>query len=149
MRRLLSSKGFTLIELLIVISIIVILIAIGAVSYTTAQQKARNGQRQSDLQKISAALEEFFADYHEYPSTQALMKSCLEGTSCSISAGSLPPTLNVYLRNVPTDPQVTSTDYVYVPTLVGGSAQSYTLSATGFEGGSAPTGYNPLRSPTH
>ena len=154
MKKLLANKkfqlGFTLIELLIVVTIISILIAIGAVSYTTAQIRARNSQRQSDLQKISIALEAFYADYHQYPASQALMKTCLEGTgapTCTITVGTLPSPLNVYLRSVPTDPQVSTTNYTYVPTVVGTSTQSFTLSAP-FEG-TAPAGYNPLNSVTH
>ncbi len=73
MKKLLKSKkfqvGFTLIELLIVVAIIVVLITIGAVSYTTVNRNARNAQRQTDLNKIAAALEDFHADHGFYPST--------------------------------------------------------------------------------
>jgi prepilin-type N-terminal cleavage/methylation domain-containing protein len=63
------QRGFTLIELLIAVSIIVILITIGAVSYTTVNRNARDSQRQSDLAKIAAALEEYYADHGTYPNT--------------------------------------------------------------------------------
>jgi len=52
-----AKHGFTLIELLIVISIIGILAAITAASYNSAQQKARDGVRKSDLTQIKKALE--------------------------------------------------------------------------------------------
>ena len=66
-----TSTGFTLIELLIVIAIIVIVIAVGATSYTTVNRNARNAQRAADLNKIAAALEEFYADHGFYPSTRS------------------------------------------------------------------------------
>ncbi len=73
MQDLLKSKkfqtGFTLIELLIVIAIIAMLVSFGAVAYSTAQKNARNSQRAADLQKISAALEQYYADHHFYPTT--------------------------------------------------------------------------------
>lgn len=65
-----KQPGFTLIELLIVVAIIVILIALAAVSYTTVQRNARNDQRKADLNKIAIALEEFYADHGFYPSTE-------------------------------------------------------------------------------
>jgi prepilin-type N-terminal cleavage/methylation domain-containing protein len=53
-----NRSGFTLLELLVVISIIGILVALGTVSYTTAQQKARDAKRRGDLKAWSAALEQ-------------------------------------------------------------------------------------------
>ena len=71
MLNLLKAKkfqvGFTLIELLIAVSIIVILITIGAVSYSTVNRNARDSQRKSDMEKIKLALEEFHADNGAYP----------------------------------------------------------------------------------
>lgn len=140
--------GFTLIELLIVIAIIAILIAIGAVSYTTAQRRARDAQRLSDVQKIATALEEFFADNHEYPTT-ATWENCLSNAGgCALASG-IAPVANTYLRNVPRDPQNSSTLYGYAGVPVGTSNQKYTITLPVYEGGTAPTGYNPYNSPTH
>lgn len=50
-------RGFTLIELLITITVIGILAAIGTATYATAQQKARDSQRKSDLTQIKKAME--------------------------------------------------------------------------------------------
>lgn len=73
MKKLLSSTkfqvGFTLIELLIVIVIIVIVVGVGAASYTTVARNGRNSQRQSDLQKMANALEEYYSDHGQYPPT--------------------------------------------------------------------------------
>lgn len=64
-----KQTGFTLIELLIVIAIIVILMGLAFVSFSTVQRNARNSQRQADLAKIAGALEEYYSDHGFYPTT--------------------------------------------------------------------------------
>lgn len=61
--------GFTLLELLIVIAIIGVLASLAAVSYSSAQKRARDSQRQADLKAIQNALEQYYADHDgNYPS---------------------------------------------------------------------------------
>jgi general secretion pathway protein G len=67
--RHLSKRGFTLLELLVVISIIGILVALGAVSYTTAQQKGRDAKRRGDLKSIQSAFEQYYAENGTYEIT--------------------------------------------------------------------------------
>lgn len=55
------KKGFTLIELLVVISIIGILITIGAVSFGSAQRRGRDARRRSDMKSIQTAQEQFYS----------------------------------------------------------------------------------------
>lgn len=81
-------KGFSLIELMVVISIIGILTAIGAVSFTTAQQKSRDAARKSDMRAVQNALEQYFTvNASEYPTAAA---DCQAGGLSDIFPGGLP-----------------------------------------------------------
>ncbi len=62
-------KGFTLIELIVVIFIIATLTAAATVSYTKVQIYGRNAVRQSRLQIIATALEQYYNDHGFYPTT--------------------------------------------------------------------------------
>ena len=62
-----KSKGFTIVELLIVIVVIGILATLVIVTFTGIQQKARNSQRQSDLQALQTQLEAFYSQNGYYP----------------------------------------------------------------------------------
>lgn len=53
------TKGFTLLELLVVISIIGILVAVAAVSFTTAQKQSRDSRRRGDIKAIQNAFEQY------------------------------------------------------------------------------------------
>jgi len=61
--------GFSLIELMVVISIIAILMALGAVSFTTAQKKARDATRRGDMRAMQNGFEQYFTENGEYDST--------------------------------------------------------------------------------
>lgn len=56
-----NQKGFTLLELLVVISIIGILLALGAVAYSTAQQKGRDAKRRGDIKALQSGFEQYYA----------------------------------------------------------------------------------------
>ena len=62
-----NKSGFTLLELLVVIAIIAILIALGTVSYSTAQKKSRDSKVRSDLKEIQNALETYHSINGSYP----------------------------------------------------------------------------------
>lgn len=85
------QRGFTLMELLVVISIIAILIALGAISYTTAQQKGRDARRQGDMHGWGQAMEQYYADN----------SSAYPGISCDPGSVFLP-------SGIPTDPKGTN-----------------------------------------
>jgi len=58
--------GFTLFELLVVISIIGVITAIGMISYSSAQKRARNAKRKEDIQMVQKALEQYYTVNNAY-----------------------------------------------------------------------------------
>ncbi|HEX8923752.1 MAG TPA: type II secretion system protein GspG [Patescibacteria group bacterium] len=101
------NKGFSLIELIVVMTIVIVMTALGMVSYSSTTQKSRDGRRQSDLAKIQIALEMYRQQKNAYPAT---------GTwSSDLTSGG-------YLNQVPTDPK--GGNYVYVQ---GASTFTYQL----------------------
>lgn len=73
---MISSKkrqsGFTIVELLIVIVVIGILATLVLVTFTGIQKKARDSQRQTDINAVNSQLEAFYAQNSYYPSTADL-----------------------------------------------------------------------------
>ena len=69
LKRFEKKWGFTLIELLVVISIIGILTALGAMSFTQARRASRDTRRLGDIKTILTALEQYYADNGRYPAT--------------------------------------------------------------------------------
>lgn len=67
-KRNLNSKGFTIVELLIVIVVIGILALLVITTYSGIQAKARNSQRQTDIQSLQTQLEAYFSQNGYYPS---------------------------------------------------------------------------------
>lgn len=93
------KRGFTLIEILVTISIIGLLTMIGVTNFRVANQKARDGRRQGDLEQIRAALELYRTDEAEYP------VSITPGGPIQSSTGT------IYMNEVPTDPLSTQNYY--------------------------------------
>jgi prepilin-type N-terminal cleavage/methylation domain-containing protein len=62
-----KQKGFTIVELLIVIVVIGILATLVIVTFAGIQKKARDSQRQTDIQAVNAQLEAFYTQYGFYP----------------------------------------------------------------------------------
>jgi len=67
-----KNKGFTLIELLVVISIIGLLSSLAIMSFTISRQKSRDGQRYSDLNVLSKAIQIYQIDTSSYPPAQTV-----------------------------------------------------------------------------
>lgn len=68
-----NKRGFTIVELLIVIVVIAILAAISIVAYNGIQQRARDSERQSDINVMQKQLELFYVDKGYYPLTESLL----------------------------------------------------------------------------
>ena len=64
-----NKAGFTLIELIVSVTIIAVLTVIGVISYAGASQKARDGRRVADLEKIRIALELYRQNVGSYPAS--------------------------------------------------------------------------------
>jgi prepilin-type N-terminal cleavage/methylation domain-containing protein len=65
------KKGFTLLELLVVIAVAAILVSVATAAYTSAQVKARDSRRMSDMKSMQNALEQFYSDNTAYPAADA------------------------------------------------------------------------------
>jgi len=107
------KKGFTLIELLVVVAIIGVLSALLMANFVGIRQRARDGQRKSDLRQIQSAFELYRADTGQYPT---LPSTCGNAAGATIVSGSV-----TYMKKVPCDP-LTNAVYQYA-----GSISNYCL----------------------
>jgi general secretion pathway protein G len=64
-----AADGFTIIELLVVVSIIVILATMGMTQYRHSVIYAREGVLKEDLFRLRDAIDQYYADKGQYPST--------------------------------------------------------------------------------
>lgn len=87
-----GQTGWTLVELLVVISLIMILATIGLAQYRNSVTAAREAVLKEDLFRMREAIDQYYADKGEYPSSLDLLVS--EG----------------YLREIPVDPFTRSRD---------------------------------------
>lgn len=62
-----KKNGFTLIELLVVIVIVGLLTSVATISYTTAQRKARDNARKTQVNTIAAAIESYYQQNRTFP----------------------------------------------------------------------------------
>lgn len=82
-----SQKGFTIVELLIVIVVIGILAALVLNTFSGVQKRARDTQRQTDINAIATQLEVYYNDNGGYPLIATVDAPSLKG----IDAGALTP----------------------------------------------------------
>jgi general secretion pathway protein G len=93
-----NQRGFTLIELMVVLSLIVVLTTIGMVQYRNSQVFAKEAVLREDLFRMRDAIDQYYADKNQYPST----------IDALVSEG--------YLRKLPEDPFTrNSTSWQTVP----------------------------------
>ena len=84
------DRGFTIIELLVVVSLIVILSTMGMTQYRQSVLHAREATLHEDLFRLRDAIDQYYADKGQYPSTLDAL----------VSDG--------YLRKLPDDPMTKS-----------------------------------------
>jgi prepilin-type N-terminal cleavage/methylation domain-containing protein len=125
---LMKKQGFTLLELLIVIAIIGILSSVVLVSLNNTRKKARDTQRKSDINQIVKALQSYFLEYVDLPTTNLYgestttnpgsggFDSSAQGGFMTFLTGTPPGYPNVnrnntkYFNQVPVDPKNNSCD---------------------------------------
>lgn len=109
------KKAFTLLEMLVVIGIIAVLVGLGATSYSTAQRKARDARRQSDLKTAQQVMEQCYSvNSFQYPTISG---SGTITATCPAPNASITFTLTDPLNNA-------SYNYTYATT-----TSSYSISA--------------------
>ncbi len=129
----LFQRGFTLIELLVVISIIGILSALLLPNLTSAQARARDGRRKSDLKSIATGLELFYNDnnYYPLPWSSGATAGKFTFTAALTDAGG---TTTYIKAPVPKDPKNTVNAYEYyyctVSATTAASNKKFSLLAT-------------------
>lgn len=109
-------RAFTLVELLVVISIIGPLSSIAVVSMSSARVKTRNQQRKTNLLQISKALELYYSQNGDYPSTGGSANwrgNCAGyGSYPDSGAGAWIPNMQSFMAQLPHDPNTSKpTDY--------------------------------------
>jgi len=86
-----GAPGFTMIELLVVMTLIVILATMGMSQYKSSMIHAREATLKEDLFRMRDAIDQYYADKGQYPSTLEAL----------VSDG--------YMRKMPEDPFTKST----------------------------------------
>lgn len=113
-----SARGFTLIELLVVIAIMVILMGIVLVAVNPGRQyqQARDAKRQSDINAILNALNQYQVDHDGTVTDIGAIATC--PTTSDIGTGGIDLTTDLvasYIAEVPIDPhtECNATDTCY------------------------------------
>ena len=112
-----KEKGFTIVELLIVIVVIGILATLVIVTFSGIQQRARDTQRQTDINAIQGHLEAYYASTGTYPTLAMLLDS---GFRAKYMKGLDPEALNAP-DGTPIAATLPTNGYSYVAT-AGGAA---------------------------
>jgi general secretion pathway protein G len=86
-----GRSGFTLIELLVVLSIIMVLASMGLAQYRNSIQHSKEAVLKQDLFLMRDAIDQYYADKGQYPSTLDALAS------------------DGYVRSIPKDPITDST----------------------------------------
>ena len=144
-------KGFTLIELLVVISIIGLLAAAGLATFSSAQKRARDAKRKSDIKAIETALQSWYTVYGSYTQPEEWWSDCSTGATSTASCDTgtdwgansdLRDLVPDYMTELPLDPLNNTTyRYSYEPWNAGEggygpAGQAYDLCAPLEAGGS-------------
>lgn len=116
-----KQKGFTLVELLIVIIIIGILATLVIVTFSGVQAKARDSQRETDINAVNSHIQAYYAEHGWYPTLAQLT----DATWVSTNMKGLDPQALLAPNSTTTisAAAATTSKYQYMPTedAVGGA----------------------------
>lgn len=82
----LRIRAFTLLELLVVISIIGILVAMGAASFSVAQKQGRDARRRADIKAVQNVMEQYKAVHGTYAHSKTA-SNLNDETGCNDNPG--------------------------------------------------------------
>ena len=120
-KRSVQKNGFTMIELLVVIVILGILSVIGLSSLGSAQVKARDSRRKTDLRTIGDSLELYYNDFGRYPASDGngVIMGCGVAAAEACSSGVIWQNSDngtTYMVQMPEDPGGGRYYYITSPT---------------------------------
>ena len=99
------KRGFTLIELLVVVAILGILASVGLGQFFTAQKRGRDTQRKESLASIARALEMYYNDHKQYPSSSGSDGNIMiPGVATIDWGGEFTDGKTTYMKQLPKDP---------------------------------------------
>jgi general secretion pathway protein G len=143
-----KESGFTIVELLIVIVVIGILAALVITTFSGIQRKARDSERQTDINAVHGQVEAYYAQNGKYPTLANLQDNSAANNWVSQNLKGLDPSALKDPNIGTTTPypvgSPTATNYGYAATPsgcdngAGGDCTGYTLTAN-LENGTGQT----------
>ena len=121
-----NQKGMTLVEIMIVLVILGIIAGASITMIQSNLKKAKVKQAGISIREISKALDLYYTDCGNYPTTEEGLQALVEATSSCSEWGPDP-----YVRKIPKDPW--NHDFIYEAE--GGSFVLISLGSDGREGG--------------
>lgn len=121
-----KNPGFTIVEIIVAVVVVAILASVTIISYNGAQQRARDTDRKSDISNLVKALEMYYSDNGQYPTTSTSSSTINSSwyNSGDSSWSEFTTLMSKYMDKVPTDPTNTTN-------LSGLSANGYTYAYYG------------------
>ncbi len=143
-----TKKGFTLIELLVVVSIISLLASVVLASLNSARAKGRDAKRLQDITQIRTALELYYNDFGQYPSSGSTWRANCAGWGgwpTTGATGYIPNLAPTYIPVLPVDPKPVGTSQCY---LYNSNAVDYMILVWGTVEGTIPASLKRPAGPT-